>query len=714
MSFLLFTAYEFALWLLTPLVWAAMLVVPALRARRHERWGLVSPEVEPGAVWVHAASLGEGRVAAALIRALRVARPELEVVRTCTSVTAREQPVGAEQAIFAPVDHPLAVAAFLDRVRPRCLVLVEAELWPVMLEACRARGIPVAVANVRLGRGLARLRAWPRVWAWLTRDLEWIAPDAATAAAVGGFAVGDLKLDAPVAPPTLRWSRPAVVAGSTHEGEEAAMLDAVDDLVAAGWPRPLLVLAPRAPKRFDAVWQQLQQRAGGLRLARRSRVGVRLDAAVDVLLLDTVGELGTLYGQAAAAFVGGTFVPDVGGHSPAEASAAGCPVVHGPQVHANPGAWQGVAGFVARTPAALGSALAAALEAPRPEPRGVQAAERAVRALDLLWEADVPEERVERPWLLPLVPLWAAAVAVRERLGARRVVPGGRVISVGSLTAGGAGKTPVAAWIAAQLDGVVVSRGYGRDKGEDVRTTGEAARLGDELVMLARRGMPVVSAPDRAAGVARAFRIAADAGAVMPVAVLDDGLQVSAVARDVEVVVVDARHPEGGGMIPAGTRRLPLRALARADVLWLNHAAADTPVPAVLRRFLRRDCVVVRAVYEPVGWIHRGRLWPLDALPARPAAVFAGVARPEGVFRLLRRLGVDVDRTWVYPDHHRYVWTDLQAFEAWRDTHVLVTTEKDAARMPPEEAIWALRVEPCIVDGEAALLSLLAQRVHGA
>ena len=139
--------YRLLLWLLTP--WLALVVAlhPRWRLGARERWGLVTPEVEPGAVWIHAASLGEGRVAAALIPAIRATVEHAEVVRTCTSITARTQVVGADQTLYCPLDAPFAVNAFLDRLRPRCLVLAEAELWPVLLEACRTRGIPIAVVN---------------------------------------------------------------------------------------------------------------------------------------------------------------------------------------------------------------------------------------------------------------------------------------------------------------------------------------------------------------------------------------------------------------------------------------------------------------------------------------------------------------------------------------------------------------------------------------
>ena len=712
---LLVALYRTLLWLGTPILAVVAIAHPRLRGTARERWGFARLELEPGGVWIHAASLGEGRVAAALIPRIREhiagtadgLAAHVEVLRTCTSATARPQAVGADQTLYAPFDHPLAVRAFLDRARPRCLILVEAELWPILLEACRARDIPVAVVNARLGPKQRRWLRFPAIWAGLTREICWVAPDQATARLIGGVAVGDVKGEAEASAPSLTWSRPAVLAGSTHAGEEAALIEAVLELD----PRPLLVLAPRDPRRFDAVWSLLT--AGGLVVRRRTRIGTVVEPEVDVVLLDTIGELASLYRSASAAFVGGTFSPEVGGHSPAEPAAAGCPVVHGPHIHANPGAWATVAGFPARNLEALGSALEAALASPTRSATGssAPAARATVRALGELWEAETPAEGVPRPWLSPLTPLWALGVWTRSLGGATRV-PGGVVISVGALSAGGTGKTPVAAWVVGVTGGTIVSRGYGRDKGDDVRSGGEANRIGDELTMLARRGVPVISSPDRVAGVRAAFQAggpdrAGHSPARTPIAVLDDGLQVAGIARDLDIVAVDARYPGSDGLIPAGTRRLPLSWLGRADVLWLNHATAETPVPRLLRPHLRDDAIIVRASYRSAGWLFRGSLLPLNALPRRPVAAFAGIARPEGFFRQLRRLGLPLDRTWVFPDHHRYAYVDLQSLEAWRDTHVIVTTEKDAARLPPDESIWALRIEIEVHTGEGELRARL-------
>jgi tetraacyldisaccharide 4'-kinase len=561
-----------------------------------------------------------------------------------------------------------------------------------LLAACRRRNIPVAVVGGRAGPGLRRLRAIPGAWNAVTRDVRWLPADAAAAALGGGRPMGELKREAPRPPPVLSWGRDAIVAGCTYDGEEQMVLDAVGLLV----PRPLLVIAPREPRRFDTVATLLSDR--NERFRRRTELGGHVPDEVDVVLLDTVGELAGLYGQARAAFIGGTFSSRVRGHSPAEAQAAGCPVVHGPFTDGHSAAYAELETFPALAPVDLAPAFAEAFAA-RPALPRAGAAAHAAALLGPLLSAPTPPERPLRPWLYPIAPFWALAAHLRPRPLVKAPIP---VVSVGGLTAGGSGKTPVAAWLAERLRDrhpVVVGRGYKRRAGDDVRLDGEAVDLGDELAMLARRGIAVASAPDRLAGI----QAAAKAGAKL--AILDDGLQWGGVARDLEVVVIDARWPTGGGPIPVGSARLPVSWLSKADVVWVNHG----PLPPQLRPHVRPDAVIVQARYRPAAWLFHGVRVPLSDLPSLPGVAFAGIARPEGFFQSLRNLGIRLDRTWIFPDHHHFVWTDLHNIEAWLDDHVVLTTEKDAARLPPSTAVRALILDVEVVSGLEELEARLAK-----
>lgn len=638
-----------------------LLALPLLGLLPHTRrhvWRVPAPP--PGRVWLHGASAGEHRAVAALRAVLDGVWPTSSSWRT---------PVPT--ALPAPLDLPFVVERWLDRARPRLLVLVESELWPGWLSGCRRRGIPVVVVNARDGRGTAR---WPApLRRWLLHGVT-VLPQAET---------GDLKLAAP-ARDGPRIPGPLLVGASTRDGDEARLLAAWQALPA---PRPRLVLAPRHAARFDGVARLVDD--AGVTWERRSTKGA-LDA--EVVLLDTVGELAGVVAQAEAAFIGGTFDPRLGGHSPAEATAAGVPVVHGPETGANPAAWATSRAFPA-TEATLAAAVAAALAAGRGAPVTSRAA---VTVAARLPAGRTPPETPTRPLLRPLVPVVAA-------IGARRPAWRGRVeraplpvVSVGGLTAGGSGKTPVAAWLAAQVPGAwVVGRGYRRQGGgDDVRLglPGEAPTrpLGDELEMMRRRGIPVVSAPDRVAGA----RAALAHGARL--VVLDDGFQHRRLARDLDIVCLDQRWPTGRGRIPVGTGREGIGALSRADWFWLHHADGP-PLP-----FALPQARVVRSRFVPRAWRTPAGELPLDAVRG-PAPVVTGIARPSGFLGTLVDLGVAFDTIDLRRDHAALGRLPPGA----------VVTEKDAARLPPDADVRVLLGE-LVVEGADPLLAAVRALVEAA
>jgi 3-deoxy-D-manno-octulosonic-acid transferase len=224
-------------------------------------------------------------------------------------------------------------------------VLVETELWPAWIAAAAERGVPVAVVSARLSdRSFPRYQQAARLLGPTLRRLDVVGArgeeDAARFVALGVPArqvevTGDLKLEVPAEPSPLApdlarvlGEVPLLVAGSTREGEEDAVLDALDRLDEAGVD-VALVMAPRHPERFDAAAACI--RARGRRLLRRSALEPAVLAAGDVLLLDTLGELGSLWQRATLAFVGGTLEP-FGGHNMLEPVQQGAPVLFGPHV----------------------------------------------------------------------------------------------------------------------------------------------------------------------------------------------------------------------------------------------------------------------------------------------------------------------------------------------------------------------------------------------
>ncbi len=321
------------------------------RPRFRSRLGRRLPELDPGGLWIQAVSVGEVELARRLLAELDRQAPQLPAFVTATTATGLAlavRTVGDRRPVFpCPLDLPGPVRRVFDASRPRLLVLVETELWPEMLHQAAVRSLPVAVVNARLSE--RSFAAYRRVRGPLRSLLAPIARVVArTEADAGRFAglgiaaarievCGNIKYDLEPDRRPLPWSgrvrevageRPIVVAGSTMDGEEAVVLDALDGVAASDGP-PFLVLAPRHPERFDAVARLLAER--GIAFGRRSRRD-QVPAGADAFLLDTIGELSRAYSLARLAVVGGSLVP-TGGHNPLEPAAWGVPVLSGPHVH---------------------------------------------------------------------------------------------------------------------------------------------------------------------------------------------------------------------------------------------------------------------------------------------------------------------------------------------------------------------------------------------
>jgi 3-deoxy-D-manno-octulosonic-acid transferase len=326
-----------------PLAAGALALRPAWRVGIRERVGRV-PRLPPGAVWVHAASVGEILAASHLIDRLREGgRPVFASALTVNGREVMRRTRPEVPCTLAPLDHPWCVESALARVRPAALVLVETELWPCWIAGARRRRIPVVLVSGRLSdRSFPRYRRLGWLVARTLRRLEAIGArtpaDADRFRALGAdpqriSVTGDLKLDLARGPGPLADDLDAVlgqvplfVAGSTHPGEETAALQALREVERAGL-RVALVLAPRRPERAGEV--ERIARGGGRTVRRRTALGSRPLRAGEILLLDTVGELAPLYTRAAVAFVGGSLIP-LGGQNVLEPILAGCPVLFGP------------------------------------------------------------------------------------------------------------------------------------------------------------------------------------------------------------------------------------------------------------------------------------------------------------------------------------------------------------------------------------------------
>lgn len=382
--------------------------------RVDERLGLTRAGRPDGPlVWLHGVSVGEALSILPLAERIRRERPDVTVLVTTGTLTSAKVlearlPAGAIHQ-FAPVDGPRAVAAFLDRWRPTLAIFVESELWPNLLTQAQARGIPLALVSARITDRTAD--SWRRAPAMARRLLEafvhvWPQDEASARrlSALGARVDGqvNLKLSGGELPydkaafsrlSALIDDRPVVVAASTHEDEEIAIVRALDRLA----DRLFLIVVPRHPERGPAIAQALSR--DGYGFARRA-AGEPVTEETDLYIADTLGELGLFLRLADVVVMGGSFGPSlsgraVGGHNPLEPARLGKPVVTGPDASnwaAVTRALREAGGLAsvpspAQLPAVVGPLLADPQAARDMGERARRAAAEAGSGLDRLWLA---------------------------------------------------------------------------------------------------------------------------------------------------------------------------------------------------------------------------------------------------------------------------------------------------------------------------------------
>ncbi|RZU40689.1 3-deoxy-D-manno-octulosonic acid transferase [Edaphobacter modestus] len=301
-------------------------------------------------IWLHAVSVGEVMAATELVRELRRALPGWIIAVSTTTETgqrlARER-FGAESPVFyLPLDFAVLVRRYVRTLHPEMLVLMESELWPNLMDLCAREGVPVAVVNARVSdRSLPRYLRLKALWRPLLQRVSLFLAQSGEnrerlvrigAPAERVRVSGNLKYDVKAAGESamttlLRERLPAdakvVVAGSTLEGEERILLEAWPQVLETE-PDTVLVIAPRRPERFSAVAGLIE--TAGFDVVRASDLvaGGGLKGRERIILLDTIGDLASVYSLGTIAFVGGSLVA-AGGHNPLEPARFGVPVVMG-------------------------------------------------------------------------------------------------------------------------------------------------------------------------------------------------------------------------------------------------------------------------------------------------------------------------------------------------------------------------------------------------
>ena len=734
-----------------------------------ERCGALAPSWQQTistSIWFHAVSVGEVLAAIPLIEEIRKRSPRTPVfVSTATIAgheTAAKRFTGlADGVFFAPFDFVWCVRRVLRRLRPTVLVILETEIWPNLFRESKRIGCGLIILNGRISdRAFPRYRRFASLFSpvlalcdrILAQSIEMQKRFEQTGAPQSVVEVGgNLKYD--FSPPLIAADSPALkfisadrarplwIAASTsaddHLIEEALVLSAQRKL--PGWR---LIVAPRKPERFEEAARLLDR--SGMPWTRRSALNA---SNADILLLDSIGELSGLFPYAAVVFMGGTLA-DRGGHNILEPAMFGKPVIVGPHmenfrdiaeyferhrgvVRIDSGEQLPGAILAAASDPGLGDRARVAAEAKR------GAAANAAEAVLNLYESSYSFYREPQPretFLRLLSFLWQMGSAwdrrAKTKRAARLPVP---VVSVGNITTGGTGKTPVTIELLREFRGVgagLLTRGYRRTNREsilllDQKDQPPVSRTGDEAQLCMRAsGVPIGIGPDRWATGMQLLE-ATD----VRVLFLDDGFQHLQLHRDFDLVLIDALRPFGGGeLLPLGRLREPLQGLARADAFLINRAdeAPNTKaIEAVLRRYnatapiFHGQTVACRwraadgSEFDPAqfaGMVKDNR-----------SIAFCGLGNPQAFWRTLKQLGIGPLACYEYEDHHQYTPSEIRLLARHaRDLGAasLLTTAKDAVNLDPEYAVivgslklyWLeVRTE---IDRRQELVDLIWSRVR--
>jgi 3-deoxy-D-manno-octulosonic-acid transferase len=307
-----------------------------------------------GAIWIHAVSVGEVRAALPLIGKLTAAYPNQSILVTCMTPTgrrtARDLLASHIRVAYLPYDLPVAMHRLVRRIRPHMLIVMETEIWPNLLTACQSYDVPRFLVNARLSeksragyirfmpiRALIRnaMKSFTAVMAQSEADASRLVSIGANHVSVMGNVKFDLAIDEAALQRGEEWKqavgqRKVLLLASTREGEESMLANAF--LRIADWPvKPLLVVVPRHPSRFDDICNRLEDM--GLAVMRRSAFETTSIAATlaraDVVLGDSMGEMQAYFAMCDVAIIGGSFKA-LGGQNLIEAAALGKPIIMGP------------------------------------------------------------------------------------------------------------------------------------------------------------------------------------------------------------------------------------------------------------------------------------------------------------------------------------------------------------------------------------------------
>jgi 3-deoxy-D-manno-octulosonic-acid transferase len=714
---------------------------PAYFGSLRERLGFLPVsfrQTVPGAIWLHAVSVGEAMAAVELVRQLHQSLPRSPVFVSVSTLAgyeiAQTKLRDLASAFYAPVDYVFAVRRVLRALRPSLVIVMETEIWPNLFREARRAGAGLLLINGRVSTGaLGRYGSlrWFFRGVLAQADLLLAQSDEMRERLVGIGAPpekvlvgGNLKYDArpraaPPDSPVRRFidrlhPRAVWIAASTMppaaaaDPDEDSIVITAFQQVAARVPEMLLLLAPRKPERFDAAARALAD--AGVSYIRRSRLagGATLPLP-GCLLLDSIGELGGLFPLANVVFMGGTLASR-GGHNILEPALYARPIVSGPHLEnfAEIAADFRAAGALVEVNDAAGltAAISEILEDPARAAALGAKAESCARARQgstamaaghahEIFARRVPVYRPAQPgfaflWVLSRLWIWGGRWKRTRDLARRRQLEA-PVISVGNITAGGTGKTPMVLHLTGKLKAAgwkpgILTRGYGRHSPHAHQVAAAGAQLpveqsGDEPQMFLRAAVaPVGIGPDR-----RHVGQLLEREFGVNVIVLDDGFQHARLGRAIDIVLVDALDPFGGGYpLPLGRLREALEGLSRADMFVITRSEfgrVGESAACLLRQHNSR-APIFHSSARPEAWVSAasGESLPADRMPYSRVAAFCGLGNPEYFWHTLAALGLEAAARIQFEDHHAYRPRELRLMgRHFREEAVeaVVTTEKD-------------------------------------
>jgi 3-deoxy-D-manno-octulosonic-acid transferase len=750
----IFFFYRLLQAVLSPLVLLYFLL-RSIRNRRYfptliERLGILPREYQQtvcGAIWFHAVSVGEVIAISPLVERIRQEFPCAPFFVSTATLAGYETATTRfkTNVFYAPVDYVFAVRHVLRTIRPSLLVVAETEIWPNLFRETKRTGCGLVIVNGRMSDKMAPTYQKRR---WFFRDVlsqcdhilvqseqqqaRFLAAGAPSerVAVAGNIKYDFNPRDSSAWLKSFKGDAKLWIAASTTADDRVAEEDFVID-AAVHMPGWKLVLAPRKPDRFDEVAHKLER--AGVTFSRRSLN----ELYGDILLLDTIGELSGLFGLADAVFMGGTLA-ERGGHNILEPAYFSKPIVVGPHMEnfreiANE--FRACSAFIEISgPSELKAAILQASEDPSVGARAKACADarrgavdRVMASLTEVYRTATARYRRTLPGILSLWPFSQLWRLFRRRPVREQENLGARVISVGNITAGGTGKTPLVLYIAQHFKDRghrpgILMRGHGRSSNLDhlllePGTETSVIRTGDEAQIFLRSGIAHLGIGKNRIKTGRLLRERYNLGTF----ILDDGFQQFRLARNLDLVLIDAMSPFGDEeLLPLGRLREPISSIERASAFVITRTECNRPSEGIEKRLRQynRNAPIFRSRVVPEAWVNAatGETYPPNAIPFLRPLAFCGLGNPQAFWRTLEGLGIHPKETVEFEDHHRYSAREIRRMGLLvkaLNLDALLTTQKDLVNfcestnsiVAPAQVLWLkIGIE---IDNEAEFLKLL-------